>query len=64
MSSGQARVRTEDVASDESITFDSLMLSAEIKEAIKEMGFIRPSPIQLQTIPAAKLGKSTLTHLI
>lgn len=59
MSSGASRLRTEDVAADESITFDSLMLSTEIKEALKEMGIFRPSPIQLKTIPAAKLRKST-----
>jgi superfamily II DNA/RNA helicase len=36
--------------------FSQLCLSAPILRALKEMGLLRPSPIQLKAIPVAKSG--------
>ncbi|MDR0900155.1 MAG: DEAD/DEAH box helicase [Methanobrevibacter sp.] len=40
----------------EQISFDDLKISKKVKEAIKEMGFEEPTPIQSLTIPEALKG--------
>ena len=60
MTSSQPRVRTEDVAVDANVTFESLSLSATLQEGLNNLGFTKPSPVQIQAIPIAKLGRSTL----
>ncbi|XP_065674439.1 probable ATP-dependent RNA helicase DDX20 isoform X3 [Hydra vulgaris] len=48
--------RTVDVAIDDDIGFESLLLSPDVLLGLKAVGFDRPSPIQLQSIPLAKCG--------
>lgn len=61
MASKDERIRTSDVAVDGTVTFDSLFLSDALKKGLEEMGISKPSPIQIQTIPVAMTGKSTLS---
>ncbi len=42
------------------ITFSSLDLSAPVQEAIKDLGFTEPTPIQAQAIPAGCKGRDIL----
>jgi ATP-dependent RNA helicase RhlE len=42
------------------IAFDELKLTKSVQKAIKEIGFIEPTPIQEQAIPAIKSGKDVL----
>ena len=48
--------RTVDVAIEDDIDFESLLLSPKVLSGLKAIGFDRPSPIQLQSIPLAKCG--------
>jgi superfamily II DNA/RNA helicase len=40
--------------------FDDLVIPQEISTALKEMGFLNPTPVQAQAIPAALEGKDIL----
>lgn len=40
--------------------FGNIMLSKKIRQAISDMGFEEPSPIQAQTIPLAMEGKDII----
>jgi ATP-dependent RNA helicase DDX20 len=53
--------RTRDVLSGESVDFAGLLLSPPVLQGLKDAGFVRPSPIQLKTIPLGRcgLGRST-----
>jgi superfamily II DNA/RNA helicase len=42
------------------ITFQDLSLSADIQQAIEDMGFIEASPIQAQAIPFLLEGRDVL----
>ncbi|KZX16803.1 DEAD-box ATP-dependent RNA helicase CshA [Methanobrevibacter cuticularis] len=44
----------------EQISFDDLKISKEIKQAVKDMGFEEPTPIQSLTIPEALQGKDII----
>ena len=52
------KARTEDVVTSESRekTFEDLLLSAPVLQGLNNSGFVRPSPVQLQAIPKAKVG--------
>ena len=54
----EAKTRTEDVVSSENRekTFADLLLSPPVYKGLTNAGFIRPSPVQLQAIPPAKVG--------
>ena len=54
----EAKTRTEDVVTQESRekTFADLLLSEPVLKGLTNSGFHRPSPVQLQAIPPAKLG--------
>jgi ATP-dependent RNA helicase DeaD len=42
------------------ITFDALSISSEVKQAIAEIGFTKPTPIQANAIPVALEGKDVV----
>ena len=51
--------RTEDdVVTSESRekTFEDLLLTSAVLQGLNNSGFVRPSPVQLQAIPKAKVG--------
>lgn len=50
--------RSNDVKSKsgKSKDFDAFLLSAVVLKGLKECGFVRPSPIQVEAIPLAKCG--------
>ena len=52
------KARTEDVVTSESRekTFEDLLLTAPVLQGLNNSGFVRPSPVQLQAIPKAKVG--------
>ena len=52
------KARTEDVVTSESRekTFEDLLLSSPVLQGLNNSGFVRPSPVQLQAIPKAKVG--------
>ena len=54
----ESKTRTEDVVTEESRekTFTDLLLSDPVLQGLTSAGFIRPSPVQLQAIPPAKIG--------
>eukprot|EP01084_Bolivina_argentea_P055131 101092_1 len=48
---------TEDVlVLDQNITFSSMHLQPDLLRGFHDEGFVKPSPVQLQTIPRGKLG--------
>ena len=50
--------RTVDVVTSETRekTFEDLLLSAPVLQGLNNSGYVRPSPVQLQAIPEAKVG--------
>ncbi|MEZ4652895.1 MAG: DEAD/DEAH box helicase [Candidatus Eisenbacteria bacterium] len=42
------------------MSFESMGLSPEILQAVKELGYETPSPIQLKSIPHAMTGKDLM----
>ena len=52
------KARTEDVVTSESREkkFEDLLLSPPVLQGLNNSGFVRPSPVQLQAIPKAKVG--------
>jgi superfamily II DNA/RNA helicase len=51
------RKRTSDIeVGQDNIYFDELLLSPDILKGLKEAGYSKPSPIQLQAIPLGKIG--------
>lgn len=58
--------RSNDVKtkSGKSKDFDSFLLSAVVLKGLKECGFVRPSPIQVEAIPLAKCGIGTCFILL
>ena len=42
------------------MSFESMGLSPEILQAVKELGYVTPSPIQLKSIPHAMAGKDLM----
>ena len=51
---------TQDVKTDENITFADLPISESLIELLTNAGFIKPSPIQLQALPSALVGADLL----
>ncbi|MCT1386038.1 DEAD/DEAH box helicase [Brachybacterium sp. p3-SID1565] len=51
---------TDDTPSPAQTGFDDLGLSAPLRRAVAELGFERPSPIQVQTIPALLSGRDVI----
>ena len=51
---------TEDVKIDEDATFADLAISESTINSLKQAGFIKPSPIQLQALPLSLLGLDLL----
>lgn len=52
----KAKIRTKDIELDENVEFSDMNLSKEIQMGLKQAGFVKPSPIQLKSIPLGKLG--------
>ncbi|KAB0796234.1 hypothetical protein PPYR_10295 [Photinus pyralis] len=50
------KVRSADVLTQNDCTFDFLLLSKPVLQALNEAGFYKPSPIQLKAIPPGKCG--------
>jgi hypothetical protein len=50
------RLRTSDVAVDEAVTFESLLLAPGLVRGLTESGYNVPSPIQLKAIPLGRIG--------
>ncbi|XP_049818765.1 probable ATP-dependent RNA helicase DDX20 [Aethina tumida] len=48
--------RTKDVLLEENVPFSSLLLPSEILQALDNLGFKKPSPIQLRAIPIGRCG--------
>lgn len=48
--------RTEDVIIKETTTFESLLLQENVLKGLQKNGFIKPSPIQLKTVPVGRCG--------
>ena len=61
-----ARKRTQDVLNDDESSFTSLLLSQNILDGLEKVGFKKPSPVQLRSIPFGKcgLGKNDLSILL
>lgn len=51
---------TDDVKTEENVTFADLAISAPTLESLRNAGFHKPSPIQLQALPLALLGVDLL----
>ena len=62
VASRQGRLRTADVATDETVLFRDLMLSEPVLRGLLESGFERPSPIQLQAIPLGLVGTDLIAQ--
>lgn len=59
--------RTKDVLLEENVPFSSLLLPSEILQALDNLGFKKPSPIQLRAIPIGRCGFGkiiTLFHIM
>lgn len=50
------RLRTKDIKIEENLDFSSLLLSDNILKGLQQIGFIKPSPIQLKAIPLGRFG--------
>ncbi|EFA76013.1 putative RNA helicase [Heterostelium album PN500] len=63
-SNSNNRQRTKDVTLDESnsVEFSEMMLSQETLDGLKQCGFIKPSPIQVQAIPLALTGRDIIAQ--
>lgn len=48
--------RTADVIIKETTTFESLLLQEKVLKGLKINGFLKPSPIQLKSIPVGRCG--------
>ncbi|KYQ88603.1 putative RNA helicase [Tieghemostelium lacteum] len=62
MKESQNRKRTNDIKIENNITFSELVLSDDIMKAIDEIGYIRPSPIQLKAIPLGISGQDLIAQ--
>lgn len=51
---------TDDVKTDENVTFADLTISESTINSLNNAGFLKPSPIQLQALPLALLGLDLL----
>ena len=60
ISSDSSTKRTDDVRSSNETDFESFCLSDNVLKGLKKCGFLRPSPIQVQSIPLAKCGVGKL----
>lgn len=49
-------IRTQDIEISENIDFEGLHLSQRVLKGLKNAGFLRPSPIQLKSIPLGRCG--------
>ena len=47
---------TSDIKTDENVQFSDLAISELTQQSLQKAGFVKPSPIQLQTLPLALLG--------
>ncbi|CAF1109055.1 unnamed protein product, partial [Didymodactylos carnosus] len=56
------RVHTDDVEINEDVTFDTLPISEQTLESLKNGGFTRPSPIQLKALPISLVGLDLLVQ--
>ena len=57
------RFRSQDVASDsETVTFQQLGVPSSLVSSLREAGFERPSPIQVQAIPLARFGADLIVQ--
>jgi len=56
ISSDSNTTRTDDIRSSNATDFESFLLSGNVLKGLKKCGFVRPSPIQVQSIPLAKCG--------
>lgn len=54
--------RTDDVIIKETTTFESLLLQEKVLKGLKKNGFIKPSPIQLKSIPVGRCGFGKRIH--
>jgi ATP-dependent RNA helicase DeaD len=45
---------------DSTVSFDELILSAPVRAAVRDMGFVRTTPIQAQAIPLALAGRDVV----
>lgn len=50
------KLRSSDVLLTEDITFLDLHLNQEVLDGLKKCGFLRPSPVQLKSIPLGRCG--------
>ena len=53
---------TNDVRTDEDVTFADLAISESTINSLSKAGFIKPSPIQLQALPLALVGLDLLVQ--
>eukprot|EP01133_Synstelium_polycarpum_P011905 gene11905-13871_t len=53
---------TRDVYVERDVSFDDMMLSAEVVKGLRDGGFLKPSPIQMQTIPLGMSGKDIIAQ--
>ena len=44
------------------MTFEDLKLTKSVQKALNEIGFVTPTPIQQQAIPAIKSGSEPENH--
>ncbi|XP_026690667.2 putative ATP-dependent RNA helicase DDX20 [Ciona intestinalis] len=51
-----SKTRTDDIAAQESVTFEDILVSDFVLSGLKKSGFHKPSPIQLKAIPLGRCG--------
>lgn len=55
--------RTDDVKVADDLTFTKYLLSDSLLSALKELNFVKPSPIQSRILPLVKCGLGELITL-
>lgn len=48
--------RTKDIELSENVEFKDMCLSEKVLKGLNEAGFVRPSPVQLKSIPVGRCG--------
>lgn len=51
-----AKERTSDIKVEQDETFSQMGLSPAVLDGLSSCGFLKPSPIQLKSIPLGRLG--------
>lgn len=64
LESSEPPTRTDDVKVADDLTFTKYLLSDSLLNALKELNFVKPSPIQSRILPLVKCGLGKLIVLV